>query len=129
MKEISATDRFYRNIREFNGPWQPKGRLTVTSVNCFGNTPLHLAAMSDNLEVVRELIACGADVNARADDSYTPLHLVSDVAVAQELLAAGADPRITNDFGATPAVTAHRTQNYAITDLLSGWQADPAKIP
>ena len=129
MKEISATDRFYRNMRKFNGPWQPKGRLTVTSVNCFGNTPLHLAAMSDNLEVVRELIVCGADVNARADDAYTPLHLVSDVSIARELLAAGADPRITNDFGATPAVTAYCTKKHEIADLLNGWQADPAKIP
>jgi ankyrin repeat protein len=129
MKEISATDRFYRNLRKFNGPWLPKGRLTVASVNCFGNTPLHVAAMSDHVDIVRKLISSGAEVNAKADASYTPLHLVSHVDIARELLAAGAAPRITNDFGATPAEIAHRTQRCEIADLLNGWEAHPATIP
>ncbi|XP_078077920.1 ankyrin repeat domain-containing protein 49 [Mustelus asterias] len=37
-------------------------------------TPLHRAAYSDHMEVVRELIAHGADVHARTIDGWTPLH-------------------------------------------------------
>lgn len=57
-------------------------------------TPLHRAAYSGHLEVVRELIAQGADVHAVTVDGWTPLHSAckwNNTRVASFLLQHGAD--------------------------------------
>ncbi|XP_006008508.1 ankyrin repeat domain-containing protein 49 [Latimeria chalumnae] len=57
-------------------------------------TPLHRAAYSDHLEMVRELIGHGADVHARTVDGWTPLHSAckwNNTKVASFLLQHGAD--------------------------------------
>ncbi|XP_048389506.1 ankyrin repeat domain-containing protein 49 [Stegostoma tigrinum] len=57
-------------------------------------TPLHRAAYSDHIEVVRELIARGADVHARSIDGWTPLHSAckwNNAAIASFLLQHDAD--------------------------------------
>ncbi|XP_078401904.1 ankyrin repeat domain-containing protein 49 [Cetorhinus maximus] len=57
-------------------------------------TPLHRAAYNDHIEVVRELIAHGADVHARTIDGWTPLHSAckwNNAAIASFLLQHEAD--------------------------------------
>ncbi|XP_067890113.1 ankyrin repeat domain-containing protein 49 [Heterodontus francisci] len=57
-------------------------------------TPLHRAAYSDHIEVVRELIAHGANVHARTVDGWTPLHSAckwNNAAIASFLLQHEAD--------------------------------------
>src|SRR5256885_14946577 len=39
---------------------------------------LHFAAEDGNPEIVRLLATCGADLNARARNGWTPLHLAVD---------------------------------------------------
>jgi len=75
----------------------------------FGMTPLHAAAFSGNLEVVRILIEYNpADVNARDGNESTPLlwvsggHYFKDGSVLRFLLAHGADINVQNQFGETP---------------------------
>lgn len=55
------------------------------------DTPLHIAAGADNLEMVEFLVQNGADVNAsRSGRSPFPLHWAKSVAVAKHLLDHGA---------------------------------------
>jgi hypothetical protein len=74
-----------------------------------GRNPLHAAAYSGNLEVVRILIEYNpADINARDEDGWTPLISASasrdhkDGSVHQLLLEHGADINTQNQDGWTP---------------------------
>merc|ERR1712166_1019424 len=40
----------------------------------YGETPLHLAALHNRCEVAQILIAAGADLNAKSNNGWTPLH-------------------------------------------------------
>jgi len=76
-----------------------------------GTTPLHVWVLrvdsGATIDVMRALLAAGADVHAREELSgATPLHYAalfdSALDAAQALLDAGADPDARNDGGATP---------------------------
>mmetsp|Transcript_42565 Transcript_42565/g.51712 ORF Transcript_42565/g.51712 Transcript_42565/m.51712 type:complete len:175 (+) Transcript_42565:106-630(+) len=82
------------------------------NVNCrneFGETPLHVAGISGDLETLEALIAAGGNVNAKADEgtslAMSPLHwmVYPDYREGvKALLAAGADVNIQNQEGQTP---------------------------
>jgi ankyrin repeat protein len=72
-------------------------------------TPLHSAVADDTgqaaKEIVRMLLAAGADPNARSASGGTPLHTAAftgDVVMVRLLVAAGADPSIEDEKGRTP---------------------------
>lgn len=50
-------------------------RDLVNSVTGELDTPLHIAAQGGYIDVVKSLLAFGAEVNARTDTNQTPLHL------------------------------------------------------
>lgn len=81
-----------------------------------GRTPLHTAASAGNAAAVRVLLAAGADVRARDNESLTPLHRAATtfrgVEIVQVLLDAGADVRARDNEGLTPL---HRA---------AGWRLD-----
>ena len=52
------------------------GGLSANAQDAKGNTPLHIAAKSCNLEVARALCALGADVMARNKSNRTPKMVV-----------------------------------------------------
>ncbi|XP_065189498.1 uncharacterized protein LOC135820117 [Sycon ciliatum] len=65
-----------------------------------GDTPLHDAAGTGNLEVCQALIAGGADCNIKNEYGDTPLHLAASsgkLEVCQALIAGGADCKIKNE--------------------------------
>lgn len=66
------------------------------------------------------LLAHGADVNAKDQTGYTPLHttiIMSDIQSAKKLLAHGADTTITNADGETPARMAQEYEEDEFVEL------------
>ncbi|KAI9731911.1 MAG: hypothetical protein M1834_004362 [Cirrosporium novae-zelandiae] len=58
-----------------------------------GNTPLHLAAMGPNIEILRDLLKGGASVHIRNRDGHTPLYLAANAGLGEHvalLLKSGA---------------------------------------
>ncbi len=88
----------------------------------FGNTqPLHSAATSRNLEVVRLVLAAGADPNARQNHGWTPLHSAANhggVEMVRVLLEHGADPALANDNGQTALDIARAGKHADVIALL-----------
>lgn len=83
------------------------GRAPVhlQSVDCDGDTPLHVLLRRNDTEAVLMLIAAGAKINAVGDMSETPLHIAvrqRNVDAIEALLKAGADPEAISEFGETP---------------------------
>ena len=68
----------------------------------FGDTPLHIIAIWGDLEAARVLIEAGAEIDARGEHQFTPLHeAVSQgkAEVADLLLKHGANPKLVSDMG------------------------------
>lgn len=78
---------------------------------CTGSpaTPLHVAVERGHVEIVRFLLASGADVQAETSMSFSPLHLacsLGHVDVAQTLIEAGAETSKAAEQGITPLLIA-----------------------
>lgn len=71
-----------------------------------GVTPLFLAAREGHVEIVKALIAKGANVNVGEDEGWTSLHsacMNSHIAVVRELIAGGANANVAEfERGITP---------------------------
>jgi ankyrin repeat protein len=88
----------------------------------YGRNPLHGAADSENLEVVRILIEYDpAYINARDEIGWTPLLMASsgrnskDGSVVRFLLEHGADINVQNQFGRTPL---HEASHYGVLEIV-----------
>jgi ankyrin repeat protein len=69
----------------------------------------HYAALEDYVDRLREALSKGADVSARDDDGFTPLHLAAQqgaVGATALLLDHGAEVDAVNKHGNTPLFTA-----------------------
>jgi len=51
-----------------------------------GRTPLHVAARFNQIEVVKWLLENGADVDAQANNKFTPLHLTEKPEIVRTIL-------------------------------------------
>jgi uncharacterized protein len=83
--------------------------------------PLHSAVATGAVEVVRLLIAHGADVNARQQDEFTPLHGAAEngnIEIVQMLLAANASVNSRKEGGKTPLGIAEEKQRDEVITLL-----------
>jgi ankyrin repeat protein len=75
------------------------------TVDCDGDTPLHVMLWRDDTAAALALIEAGAKVNARGDMSETPLHIAvrqKNERAVDALLKAGADPDAVSEFGESP---------------------------
>ncbi len=67
--------------------------MLAVARNAMRIQPIHAAVAGRNADIVRMLIAAGADVNARQQDEFTPLAAArqnQDRAIEEMLVAAGA---------------------------------------
>lgn len=78
--------------------------------------PLHAAASNqyneNDLEIIKELLIHGADVNTTDAHDNTPLHVVRGLSRAKLLLENGANPTLPNKYGDTPLSLAQRRGGY-----------------
>ena len=92
------------------------------AINRPGWAPLHYAASSEALPVVRLLLQQGANIDASAPNGRTPLMqaaLYGSEDVVAALLAAGADRQLRDERGATAAELARNAgRHYLIERLL-----------
>ena len=102
-------------------------------------TPLMIAALINDYDMVKFLVEKGADVNAKTHSEYssveTPLLLSLDYehiesrydensSVAEYLINNGADINVTNNHGETPLMYASKVHNIKVVELLIQKGAD-----
>lgn len=74
-----------------------------------GMTPLNLAAINGNYDIVKELLKRNADIHIGDFDNSQPIHLAAisgNVQIAELLMASGADVDEQDNNGATPLIFA-----------------------
>jgi uncharacterized protein len=92
-------------------------------------SPIASATREGSLDLARELIDAGEDVNLPANDGSTALLWATyyqDADLVKALLAAGADPNTANSYGVTPLLQAAGTGDAAVVTALLEGGADPA---
>jgi hypothetical protein len=100
----------------------------------YGQTPLHIAAFNDRLDVAKLLLADKADVNAKAKNGSTPLHLAAakgNKDMVELLVASKADVNALDNEGWSPAHSAITWGHQDVADLLSqsgGKDIPPSKL-
>ena len=107
--------------------WLAARPEAVNDRDALGDTPLHAAAQTGNVEMAELLLAHGADVNAKADAGWTALHWAvywQHPAMVELLLRHHADANARNSIGCTPLHWAAIRGNKALAERLLANQAD-----
>lgn len=92
-----------------------RGKAKVGARDCFGATPLHVAACHNHWEMVYVLLELGADISIKAFNGSMPLHSAAAcgaVEVIDRLLYHGANLSAVDDSG-------HTALHYAILNINS----------
>jgi ankyrin repeat protein len=102
-------------------------RTSLNTTEPDGTTALHWAVQQDRGEIVKALIAAGANVNAKNRYGTTPLVLAAttgNVAITGELIKAGADVRVNVPETGSVLTAAARSGNPEVIKQLLAAGAD-----
>jgi hypothetical protein len=119
-------------LSEVQRNWLLSHELDPADLNSrgeLGMTPLMLAALKGELELVENLLAMGADVKAVNDDEHHALWFAcvnGDLTLVQRLIRAGSNLDNRNVNGVTCAIYAASTGKLAVLKLLVEAGADLA---
>ena len=86
-----------------------------------GNTALMDATVSGNLEIVRELLDAGADINCKSKNGQTALMLAvgeGKTTISEELINRGADLSITDNLGMSAKKYAELFKQTSILEMI-----------
>jgi ankyrin repeat protein len=93
---------------------------SAVSRNPMSLQPIHSAAVSRSLAIVKALLQQGADASARQQGGWTPLHAAAfngDLPMAQVLVEHGAELALESDDGKTPLDLAQEKGQ----PVIAGW--------
>lgn len=99
--------------------------------NSDGASLLYVAAQNGRLNVVKKLLANGADINSSTYNTPTPLYIASYNGyydVVKELLKSGANVKADYHTGVSPLVAAAKNRHIEIVKLLRNHGADLFEI-
>ncbi|VEL33062.1 unnamed protein product [Protopolystoma xenopodis] len=97
------------------------GLLDLNATDALGRTALHWAAVTDQPEVVRHLLAAGASLDSQTQRDETSLALAARegaLSVCGLLLAGGANPDLADHLDRTPRQLAEISGHEAVVRLL-----------
>lgn len=99
----------------------------ISWCNIEGENALHIAVIRNELDIAKELIEAGIEINARGDLGNTPLHEAASLPLVKLLVESGADVYALNE-GVPPFTQARFSKNDEICDYLgSAMKAAKAK--
>jgi ankyrin repeat protein len=105
-----------------------KDRVDIDGAQGDGSTALHWAAMHNDLDMVKMLIAAGANVKVTTrDGAITPLFVAcqnGNAAMIEALLKGGADAKAVNANGTTALMTAASSGSADAVQVLMAHGAD-----
>ena len=92
----------------------------------YQETPLHIAAHRDHIEVCRWLLDNGANVHDSAYSHFMPIHLTNSGEITTMLLEAGANPTVEDAWGYTALQSAvfHEYEDKVQAILSMGHELD-----
>ena len=97
----------------------------VNQVNHRGQTPLFIASLNNNIEIIRLLLSVeNIDVNPVADLGFTPLSITRSVAIVHMLIEAGANINQRDHLGRTLLMNVSQRGRTEIVRILIEHGAD-----
>lgn len=102
--------------------------VSLDGVDAQGNTALHQAAMTNNINIVNHLIARGADLNSTNVYGNMPMHLATlqrHLMIIEALKLAGASTTQRNVEHQTPIDIAYNSPNYDVLTAVTGNPSRP----
>jgi ankyrin repeat protein len=104
--------------------------VQATARNAFKVQPVHAAAASRNLDVLRAVLEAGGDPNVPQQQGFVPLHEAAtsgNRAMAELLVKHGANPRLANEAGKTSIDLATEKGHIDLVAYLTGDQEFKSK--
>lgn len=117
-----ALAAFFGQLQAVNALIAAGADVTAAARNPLKVQALHAAVAGRKLEIVKAVLAAGADPNARQQAGFRPMHEAgtnANRALAELLLAHGGDPSLTSDDGKSPIDVAREKGHAEFADWLS----------